>query len=44
MEAQEALGALIARTRELGREPGPLAWGASAFRVPATLRVSAKPA
>jgi cytochrome P450 len=41
MEAQEALGALVARTRELTREPGPLAWGASAFRVPAALRVSA---
>jgi len=43
MEAQEALGALVARTRELAREDAPLAWGASAFRVPAALRVRAEP-
>jgi cytochrome P450 len=42
MEAQEALGALAARTRELTREAAPLAWGASAFRVPAALRVRAE--
>jgi len=42
MEAQEALGALVARTRELTREAAPLAWGASAFRVPAALRVRAE--
>jgi hypothetical protein len=42
MEAQEALGALAARTRELTRENAPLAWGASAFRVPAALRVVAE--
>ena len=42
MEAQVAIGALVARTRELARASGPLAWGASAFRVPATLRVRAE--
>jgi len=42
MEAQEALGALVARTRELTRDSAPLAWGASAFRVPAELRVRAE--
>jgi len=42
MEAQEAFGALVARTRELTREAAPLAWGASAFRVPAALRVRAE--
>lgn len=41
MEAQEALGALVARTRELARDAAPLVWGASVFRVPATLRVRA---
>jgi cytochrome P450 len=42
MEAQEALGALIARTRTLERDAAPLAWGASVFRVPAALRVRAE--
>jgi cytochrome P450 len=41
MEAQEALGALVARTRSLARDAAPLAWGASVFRVPAALRVRA---
>ncbi len=41
MEAQEALGALVARTKELARERAPLTWGASVFRVPAKLIVSA---
>ena len=41
MEAQEALGALVARTRELTREAAPPTWGASVFRVPGKLRVRA---
>jgi cytochrome P450 len=41
MEAQEALGALVARTKCLARDAAPLAWGASVFRVPAALRVRA---
>ena len=41
MEAQEALGALVARSRELTRAAAPLAWGASVFRVPGELRVRA---
>jgi hypothetical protein len=41
MEAQEALGALVARTKSLTRDSAPLAWGASVFRVPAALRVRA---
>jgi hypothetical protein len=44
MEAQEALGALAARTKELTRKPGPPAWGPSLFRVPARLEVELKPA
>jgi hypothetical protein len=44
MEAQEALGALVARTKCLTREAAPLAWGASVFRVPAALRVRAEAA
>jgi cytochrome P450 len=45
MEAQEALGALVQRTRSLERDAAkPLAWGASAFRVPAALPISARPA
>jgi hypothetical protein len=42
MEAQEALGALAARTQELAREPGRVAWGPSLFRVPARLVVELK--
>jgi cytochrome P450 len=42
MEAQEALGALAARTKELARKPGPPAWGPSLFRVPAALEVELK--
>ncbi|MBM4382430.1 MAG: cytochrome P450 [Deltaproteobacteria bacterium] len=42
MEAQEALGALVARTKSLARDAAPLAWGASVFRVPAALRVRAE--
>jgi cytochrome P450 len=41
VEAQEALGALIARTRELTREAVPPTWGASVFRVPGKLVVRA---
>jgi hypothetical protein len=41
MEAQEALGALVARTRELTREAAPPTWGASVFRVPGKLLVRA---
>jgi hypothetical protein len=44
MEAQEALGALAARTKELTRAPGRLAWGPSLFRVPARLEVELKAA
>jgi cytochrome P450 len=44
MEAQEALGALAARTKELARKPGAPAWGPSLFRVPAKLEVELKPA
>jgi hypothetical protein len=44
MEAQEALGALAARTKELARRPGRVAWGPSLFRVPAQLHVELKPA
>ncbi len=42
MEAQEALGALIARTRRLTRDSAPPTWSASAFRVPGALRVRAE--
>jgi hypothetical protein len=44
MEAQEALGALAARTKDLTRVPGPIAWGSSLFRVPARLAVELRPA
>jgi cytochrome P450 len=44
MEAQEALGGLAARTKELAREAGPLEWGASLFRVPARLEVELRAA
>jgi cytochrome P450 len=44
MEAQEAIGALVARTRDLERDPGPLEWGQSVFRVPAKLMVRLSPA
>ena len=44
MEAQEALGALAARTKELARRPGRVEWGPSLFRVPARLDVELKPA
>jgi cytochrome P450 len=44
MEAQEALGALAARTKELTRRPGRIEWGPSLFRVPARLEVELKPA
>ena len=44
MEAQEALGALATRSKELTREPGRIAWGPSLFRVPARLDVGLKPA
>jgi len=37
MEAQEAIGALVARTRSLELAEGEVAWGASLFRVPARL-------
>ncbi|HEY8122211.1 MAG TPA: cytochrome P450 [Myxococcota bacterium] len=39
MEAQEALGALVARTRKLERGHAPPTWSASAFRVPGRLLV-----
>jgi cytochrome P450 len=42
MEAQEALGALAARTKELARKRGHPAWGPSLFRVPALLEVELK--
>jgi cytochrome P450 len=44
MEAQEALGALASRTKELARRPGRIEWGPSLFRVPAGLEVELKPA
>ena len=44
MEAQEALGALASRTKELARQPGRIEWGPSLFRVPARLEVELKPA
>jgi hypothetical protein len=44
MEAQEALGALAARSKELSRQAGRLEWGPSLFRVPARLEVELKPA
>ena len=42
MEAQEALGALAARTQELARTPDRVEWGPSLFRVPARLEVELK--
>jgi cytochrome P450 len=39
MEAQEALAALVTRTRRLAREWDRIAWGPSLFRVPARLEV-----
>ena len=42
MEAQVALGALVARTKELARKPGRVEWGPSLFRVPAALEVELK--
>jgi cytochrome P450 len=44
MEAQEAIGALVARTRELELREARREWGRSLFRVPAHLRVGVKPA
>jgi cytochrome P450 len=44
MEAQEALGALATRTKELTRRPGRIEWGPSLFRVPARLEVELRPA
>jgi cytochrome P450 len=44
MEAQEALGALASRSKELGRQAGPIAWGPSLFRVPARLEVEIRAA
>jgi cytochrome P450 len=43
MEAEEALGALASRTKELARKPGRTEWGPSLFRVPARLEVELKP-
>lgn len=44
MEAQEAIGALVARTRELELRETRREWGRSLFRVPAHLRVGVKAA
>ena len=44
MEAQEALSALAACSKELARAPGRVAWGPSLFRVPARLEVAIAPA
>jgi hypothetical protein len=44
MEAQEAIGALVARTRALELRETERAWGRSLFRVPARLRVGVKAA
>ncbi len=44
METQEALGALIRRTRSLEREEEGLRWGLSVFRVPSSLPVRVRAA
>jgi len=44
MEAQEAIGGLARCTRRVQREPLPITWGRSLFRVPARLDVSLEPA
>jgi hypothetical protein len=44
MEAQEALGTLASRSKELTRRPGRIEWGPSLFRVPARLPVELKAA
>ncbi len=43
METQEALGALVAKTRSLERITDPVTLGASIFRVPARLEVALEP-
>jgi len=40
MEAQEAIGALVARTSELALATDRIEWGASLFRVPARLPIA----
>ena len=42
MEAQEAIGALAARTREIALVEDRIEWGASLFRVPARLPIAVK--
>jgi len=44
MEAQEAIGALAARTREIEAVAPTRSWGRSLFRVPSELRVKLSPA
>jgi cytochrome P450 len=44
METQEAIGALVRRTRHLERESSPIEWGPSVFRVPGKLPVRLTPA
>lgn len=44
MEAQEAIGALVVRTRDLELRETRREWGRSLFRVPARLRVGVKAA
>ncbi len=44
METQEALGALVTRTRRLERADEPVVWGPSVFRVPARLDMTIEPA
>jgi cytochrome P450 len=44
MEAQEAIGALVARTRALELRETRREWGRSLFRVPARLRIGVKAA
>ena len=44
MEAQETIGALVARSRDLELRETRREWGRSLFRVPARLRVGVKAA
>jgi cytochrome P450 len=44
MEAQVAIGTLVARTRDLALVDDEITWGASLFRVPGTLPIRFRPA
>jgi len=43
LETQEALGALVTRTRRLERADEPVPWGPSIFRVPARIEMTLEP-